>query len=138
MGGIEEAAPPLYTDALVWLFKKIRDKNRNKSSFELADTGTSTDAAAAAAAAEPSEVMKVPALPCCLVVTHREGIRDMMGMYIRLPYCAMARFKVEPCTIKSSIEGSPFESNTEFSCQTFQRTSFHLLSLTDRDGTTRL
>lgn len=40
-----------------------------------------------------------------LVVTHREGIRDLLGKHVRLPYCAIARFGVSAATDSPDEEG---------------------------------
>mmetsp|Transcript_68 Transcript_68/g.136 ORF Transcript_68/g.136 Transcript_68/m.136 type:complete len:272 (-) Transcript_68:892-1707(-) len=40
-----------------------------------------------------------------LVVTHREGIRDLALIHQRLPYCAIARF--HPCSRRASPEDEP-------------------------------
>mmetsp|Transcript_28375 Transcript_28375/g.47991 ORF Transcript_28375/g.47991 Transcript_28375/m.47991 type:complete len:172 (+) Transcript_28375:839-1354(+) len=80
VSGIEEHAPAGYSETCVWLLEEMQ--RRRKQQAKQQHGGAS----------------------CCLVVTHREGIRDMMGAHVRLPYCAVAKFRAT--STLGTLEGS--------------------------------
>jgi hypothetical protein len=47
-----------------------------------------------------------------LIVTHREGIRDLMGSNLRLPYCAIARFTATT-TLAAAPDAPPAAANAK-------------------------
>jgi broad specificity phosphatase PhoE len=121
--GIEEEAPPKYADACTWLVEKTREKHSQQQQQQQVGTnGAAAEVATASVEVKPQHNSP----PCCLVVTHREGIRDLMGLMMRLPYCAVARFEAESAGAAGPLLG----------CGTvIGDTQLRLLDLCDRDGT---
>lgn len=96
--GVANEAPTTFVEAMDWLVH-----NHRALSSEASEEGPTAQDERRDAEPVPAdgggipddEAARRPALPV-LIVTHREGIRDLFGSHTRLPYCAIAHFEASP------------------------------------------
>jgi hypothetical protein len=107
--GDETSAPDIsFENACAWLC------SGGASTGQTSGAGTTKAGAEEVAADKAGTASKArKATGPVLVVTHREGIRDLLGKHLRLPYCAIARFGVSPATADSPREGGAASNGKE-------------------------